>query len=71
MRRVIPCNLRAIRKLRGYTAADFADACNVTPSFVSHLETGKRRPALATALKMAQVLHVQVHQIWLLEDLAE
>ena len=52
--------LRRIRKERGLTQRELADASGVDPATISLIETGKRRPHLETLDSLALVLGVEV-----------
>lgn len=49
-------NLKKIRKARGLTQNELADKVNVTESFISQCETGKKSPSLEVALRIAEAL---------------
>ncbi|GAA3669179.1 cupin domain-containing protein [Arthrobacter ginkgonis] len=50
---VLPEKLRALRKERGMTLKDVADAASVTPGLISQIERGKTDPSLATVRRIA------------------
>jgi transcriptional regulator with XRE-family HTH domain len=52
--------LRRIRKERGLTQRELADASGVDPATISLVETGKRRPHLETLDSLADALGVEV-----------
>lgn len=53
-------NLKYYRLKKNMTKKRLADACGVTPMTISHYESGKRRPDMATIKKMAAALDVKV-----------
>lgn len=53
-------NIREIRKKRGITQKQLANALDVTESAVSHWEKGRRDPDLETLLKIGEVLDCSV-----------
>jgi transcriptional regulator with XRE-family HTH domain len=50
--------LRAMRQLRGLTQAALEEGAGLSPTTVSRLERGHRRPDPAQAWRIAQVLQV-------------
>lgn len=56
--------LRALRKQRGLTLKQLAQAIgHTTHSHISELETGKRRPSLDLALRLARYFDVSLDQL--------
>lgn len=55
--------IREIRKRRGITQKQLADALQVTESAVSHWEKGRRDPDLETLLKIGEVLECSVDSL--------
>lgn len=53
-------NISYIRKKRGFTQIDFADALGVTQSAVSHWETGRAVPDTRQIFNIAKLLGVSV-----------
>lgn len=49
-------NLRADIARRGWSQADLARACSLTPHAISHLMTGYRNGETATHVKIAEAL---------------
>lgn len=56
-------NLRAIRESRGYTQADVARVCGVTPPAVAHWESGLASPNVARMVKLAALLRVSTDEL--------
>lgn len=52
--------IRELRKQNGLTMREFAESVGVTGSSISQMESGTVLPSVATMVKMAAVLHVQV-----------
>jgi transcriptional regulator with XRE-family HTH domain len=52
--------VRRLRKIQGVEMGDFAEIIGVTPAYVSHLETNRRKPsptvfkAICDALRIAE-----------------
>lgn len=56
--------LRILRKRRGMTLKELAHAIgHTTHSHVSELETGKRKPSLNLALRIARLFDVPLDQL--------
>lgn len=53
-------NIRAVRKTRAITQEVLAEACNISPVFVSQIENGVRKPSLETICTIADTLSVTV-----------
>ncbi len=56
--------LRTIRKQRGLTLEGLAERTGLTKSYLSKIERGRSTPSIATALKVAQALDVDVTQLF-------
>jgi len=63
LKREIARQILRLRKLRGWTQTQLAEALHTQQSAVARLESGSRRPSLATLYKISQVLdaRVEVH----------
>ena len=55
--------LRALRKQRGVTLEQLADATGISISTLSRLESGQRRPALELLLPLARAHHVPLDEL--------
>lgn len=61
--------LRCIRQARGMSQTELAEKSDLSVSYVSLLERGKRDPVLSTITKIAEALEVSlVILFWLAED---
>lgn len=49
-----------VRKAKGFTQQDLADALGLTQGAVAHWESGRRQPPLAMLRRIAEALGVQV-----------
>jgi len=56
MKRVIPNKIRDFRKEKGWRQVDLAQKLGILQSEVSDIETGKRKPNIYLAKKIAKVL---------------
>lgn len=63
--------LRAARKKQGLTVREVAARCKTSRSYITLIETNKRRPGKKILLKLAQALKVNSTVVlnWYLEDL--
>lgn len=61
-------NLKALRAERGMTQADLATAVSVSRKTINTIENRVFVPSTVLALRLADVLHVSVHDIFELED---
>lgn len=52
--------VRAERKRLGYTQVDFAEACNVSTSYLSMLENGKDTAEFGKAIRIATMLGIDL-----------
>jgi len=52
--------IRALRKERGLTIKDLAQAVRCSPSFISQVERGKASPSIATLKQIASALKVNI-----------
>ncbi|MEP3920448.1 helix-turn-helix transcriptional regulator [Ascidiaceihabitans sp.] len=61
-------NLKALRAGRGMTQADLAAAVSVSRKTINTIENRVFVPSTVLALRLADVLHVSVHDIFELEN---
>lgn len=61
-------NLRALRKLRGYSQMKFAEVIGATQAAVSAWELGVREPEFSIVFGIAQQFHVPVSSLIPLEE---
>ncbi len=50
--------LRSIRESLGYSTYDVNKLCNISPSYLSLVETGKRKPSATILKKLAPIYHL-------------
>lgn len=53
-----------IRKIKDITQEELAEKANLTVSYISKIETGKKNPTIATIEKIAQALGVDIYQLF-------
>lgn len=56
-------NLKAVRKARGMTQQELADAANINRVTIAKYETGQIDPTLDSARKMADALGVTIDEL--------
>lgn len=56
-------SLRNLRELRGYTQKQLAKSCGLTESWISHYESGRRKPSLDNLIKLANALRVTLDEL--------
>ena len=56
-------NIFTLRNNQKLSQADLAQKCGVTQQYIQMVESGKRTPALKTALKLAAALGVTVDEL--------
>ena len=58
------------RKLQGMTQEELAEACNLSPGYISQLEGPNSYfcPSLKTLFVIAEVLNIKVHKLLEIDD---
>ena len=56
-------NLKEIRLFLGMSQGDLAKRTGLTPSAISHFETGQREPLVGNLIKLADALSVTVDRL--------
>ena len=62
MRTVLGANLRRYRNFRGLTQAKLAEMLDISPNFISDIETGKRWLSSDTFVNLAESLDIEVYE---------
>lgn len=57
--------LRDVRKKKGISQEELAVKAGVTVRYIAFLESGDRKPSIAVAFKIAEVLETSVEDIFL------
>ena len=52
--------VKQLRNKKHLTQEQLAEACNISTSYLGHIERGSKKLSLETAVKIAQCLHVSV-----------
>jgi transcriptional regulator with XRE-family HTH domain len=58
MRKLVGRNFSRLRREKGFTQEQFAEASGFTQQYVSDLERGKRNPTVVTLFQLASALGV-------------
>jgi putative transcriptional regulator len=64
MKSIIPNKIRNFRKERGWRQVDLAQKLGILQSEVSDIETGKRKPNIYLAKRIAKVLGKDVNEVF-------
>jgi len=64
MKATIPNKIRDFRKEKGWRQVDLAQRLGILQSEVSDLETGKRKPNIYLAKRIAKVLGRDVNEVF-------
>ena len=64
MKRVIPNKIRDFRKEKGWRQVDLAQKLGILQSEVSDIETGKRKPNIYLAKRIAKVLGKDINDVF-------
>lgn len=67
-RQLIAANIRKGRLRMGFTQYKLAESCNLSPSYLAELESGKKFPSLQTLLYISESLELQPYQLFLKEE---
>jgi len=59
MRRLVGLNFARLRRKKGFTQEQFAEASGFTQQYVSDLERGRRNPTVVTLFHLATALEVE------------
>jgi len=63
LRNLFGKNLRKYRHIKGFSQGDLAEILNVSPNFISDMETGKRWLSSDTLVNLAEALGVEAHEL--------
>jgi transcriptional regulator with XRE-family HTH domain len=62
LRAIFGENLKRYRSIKGLSQAKLAEILDISPNFISEIETGKRWVSSDTLVNFAQVLGVEVYE---------
>lgn len=60
--------LRVLRVFNGYKAKELAEELKISPSFISEIENGGKKPTLDLLNKYGEVFHVKVSTLILFSE---
>jgi transcriptional regulator with XRE-family HTH domain len=63
LRTILGENLKKYRTLKGFSQAKLAEMLDLTPNFISDIETGKRWLSSDTMVNLASALNVEVYEL--------
>jgi transcriptional regulator with XRE-family HTH domain len=62
LRAILGANLKRYRNLKGFSQAALAEMLDISPNFISDMETGKRWLSSDTLVNLAETLDVEVYE---------
>ena len=62
LRAILGENLKKYRTFKGFSQAKLAEILDISPNFISDIETGKRWLSSDTLVNLAEALNVEVHE---------
>ena len=62
LRAILGVNIKRFRNFRGLSQAKLAEILDISPNFISELETGKRWLSSDTLIGLAEALDVEVYE---------
>jgi transcriptional regulator with XRE-family HTH domain len=63
LRSILGENLKKYRTLKGFSQAKLAEILDISPNFISDIETGKRWLSSDTLVNLADALNVEVFEL--------
>lgn len=61
----IAANIRELRKKKQITQERLALEANLNRAYVGYIERGERKPSVETLEKLAKVLRVKIHELFI------
>jgi len=62
LRTILGTNLKKYRTIKGFSQAQLAEILDISPNFISEIETGKRWLSSDTLVNLAVALNVEVYE---------
>ena len=62
LRTIFGANLKKFRTIRGFSQAKLAEILDISPNFISEMETGKRWLSSDTLVNLAEALNVETFE---------
>ncbi|HEV8711813.1 MAG TPA: helix-turn-helix transcriptional regulator [Candidatus Binatia bacterium] len=70
-RKLLGQRIKSLRRVRGYTQEQLAEAIDINPKYLSSVERGEENPTLDLFLRLAQGLKVDLYEIFQFEHEGE
>lgn len=67
-KQILSKNIKEKRKALGLTQYELAEALNVEDKYISRIETGTSTPSFALLEKIANVLNINLAELFIIED---
>jgi len=64
LRTILGTNLKKYRSIKGFSQAKLAEILDISPNFISEIETGKRWLSSDTLVNLAEALNIEVHEFF-------
>jgi transcriptional regulator with XRE-family HTH domain len=68
-KKLLGLRIKEIRKLKGYTQSELAEAIEVDPKHLSRIESGVNYPSMVALVKMANKLGVELKELFVFKHL--
>lgn len=65
IQKILLSNIKKYRSLLNYSQFDLAELCDVSTSYISEIETGKKFPSAKTLGKIVKALEVRPYKLFL------
>ena len=69
LRNTMGANLKRYRKNKGLSQGQLAEILDISPNFISELETGKRWLSSDTLVSMAEALSIEAYELLMPKDI--
>lgn len=63
--------LKRLRKIYGFTASELSSIINISPSYLSEIENGKKQPSLELLEKLSKLYGIKTSSLILLSEKIE
>ncbi len=71
IRDILKVNIRNIRKLKGLSQEQFAELCNISVSYLAHIEIGDSLPSLDFLQKIVDSCKIQPYELFWEKEIYE
>jgi len=65
LRTILGSNVKKHRTIKGFSQAKLAEILDLSPNFISEIETGKRWLSSDTLVKLSEALNVEIYELLL------